>query len=648
MKKILLKRIITVFLVIGILIIALFSIIIPAKSKNEAISDMQEMLGEVKISYQNSLKITEEKIEMYEKDYLSRAHTIDFILKNYPDLRNMSSLQEIKKLIEVESINVIDKSGEVVLSSEAEAIGLNFLEYEESKEFWNLIRSKEKGGEVVDLDAVSIYDGKLKDFIGVKSECEEYSVIQIGVDRSVLNKIKSENSITKVLENMPTVAAKSVFAVDSSSGDLKGATQNNKQEVKLNGVNSKEEYIKRLKQAENGKLLKVNDQYNLVLTETVDDVILVLCYQIDSIVFDIFVQLLNLVLTIVSIFIVLMVILDRFISKYVLRDFISIENDVKELMAGNYDIQFTVKENTELKSLTRILNDWKDSYKHKSQRMSRIITSLDSHIAVFECLYYINQNFFSDNVQSILGMDDDEWNKISHVPFEFENYLSSLPINENGIVSVNDRFVKIKSFKISNEFYGIITDKTEEININKEIINELKEVRLASERDTLTNLVNRKGFEKYVKESLLKYPGQGMMIIFDLDNFKSINDALGHPEGDKVLKMLGECLTECFRESDIIARFGGDEFIVFIGTNLSLEMVDNKMKNVLGNIRKKLQYYYSEYHVSTSIGVAYVDNKINTFENLYKCADTALYIAKKSGKDNYHINEDNIRCTRGE
>ena len=136
------------------------------------------------------------------------------------------------------------------------------------------------------------------------------------------------------------------------------------------------------------------------------------------------------------------------------------------------------------------------------------------------------------------------------------------------------------------------------------------------------------------------------MLIFDLDNFKQINDNLGHPEGDKVLKIIGNLLKSEFRKGDIIARFGGDEFVVFISNNIPIKTLEGKLKTLLDNIRKNLSYYYDNLKVSASIGVAYINNEINKYEDLYICTDVALYIAKELGKDRYYINEDNIRCMR--
>src|SRR5699024_2592316 len=122
------------------------------------------------------------------------------------------------------------------------------------------------------------------------------------------------------------------------------------------------------------------------------------------------------------------------------------------------------------------------------------------------------------------------------------------------------------------------------------------------------------------------------------DNFKLVNDDLGHPVGDEVLKIFSSCLTNFFRENDIISRIGGDEFIVFINDNIEEDNLIEKLNEILNNIRKDLKYYYKNYGLSTSIGVAYKNKQNSTYEKLYKEADSALYKAKNLGKDRFYIN----------
>ena len=101
-------------------------------------------------------------------------------------------------------------------------------------------------------------------------------------------------------------------------------------------------------------------------------------------------------------------------------------------------------------------------------------------------------------------------------------------------------------------------------------IDETKRKYLEQERaaatDPLTNVMNRRNFEMLVREAIQrrKRTEKCALLVFDIDNFKKINDARGHQAGDQVLKEFSKILTEAFRKSDAIGRFGGDEFVVFV------------------------------------------------------------------------------------
>lgn len=138
----------------------------------------------------------------------------------------------------------------------------------------------------------------------------------------------------------------------------------------------------------------------------------------------------------------------------------------------------------------------------------------------------------------------------------------------------------------------------------------------------------------------------GILILFDLDNFKQVNDSEGHPEGDRILVRFAECLNESFRKSDYIGRLGGDEFIVLITNYISPKILEAKFQTLLENVRNALGSYYEKYQVSVSIGAVPVDGDIKSYDGLYRCADTALYIAKYLGKDQYYINERKISCMK--
>lgn len=153
--------------------------------------------------------------------------------------------------------------------------------------------------------------------------------------------------------------------------------------------------------------------------------------------------------------------------------------------------------------------------------------------------------------------------------------------------------------------------------------------------DQITGLLNRSGFRQAVKEAVTAHPGQGVLIIMDLDNFKQINDKFGHPEGDAALKSFARQIGEFFnRSGDITARFGGDEFAVFVGRTLSVIEAKGMLRKFVDRVRETFEAEYPGEGLSVSAGAAFVPENV-VIDELYQKTDAALYDAKRNGKDGF-------------
>lgn len=155
-----------------------------------------------------------------------------------------------------------------------------------------------------------------------------------------------------------------------------------------------------------------------------------------------------------------------------------------------------------------------------------------------------------------------------------------------------------------------------------------------AETDQLTGLYNKVTTERKIKEYFEENPdSQSLLFVLDIDNFKKINDTMGHAFGDEVLREIGQGLKQQFRASDIIGRAGGDEFIILLKHITEDQYIIREAKK-LENFFNGLQVgTYTKYSVTSSIGCAIFGRDGNTFETLYKQADEALYKAKHRGKN---------------
>ena len=165
-------------------------------------------------------------------------------------------------------------------------------------------------------------------------------------------------------------------------------------------------------------------------------------------------------------------------------------------------------------------------------------------------------------------------------------------------------------------------------------------LRTAAQRDLLTGLPNRglleDRLEHAVSIALRKQTSVALMFL-DLDKFKSVNDTYGHLVGDALLSAVGERLTECIRESDTVARIGGDEFMVLLEEVTSDDDAKIVAEKIISAINKPFLIGARKVTTSTSIGIdVYPGDACNT-ETLMKNADKAMYEAKSSGRNNYQL-----------
>lgn len=163
------------------------------------------------------------------------------------------------------------------------------------------------------------------------------------------------------------------------------------------------------------------------------------------------------------------------------------------------------------------------------------------------------------------------------------------------------------------------------------------DLKYKAERDSLTGLYNKGTTARLISEHLQDCRN-GALLIVDVDDFKNINDSLGHTFGDAVLCEMGEKLRGIFRDDDIVGRIGGDEYIAFMKSVCNMQAVESKAMQICESFRNTYQgLEHAEYSTSGSIGIAVFPEHGATFEGLYKNADVALYAAKNQGKNTYKL-----------
>ncbi|VAX22204.1 diguanylate cyclase/phosphodiesterase (GGDEF & EAL domains) with PAS/PAC sensor(s) [hydrothermal vent metagenome] len=166
-----------------------------------------------------------------------------------------------------------------------------------------------------------------------------------------------------------------------------------------------------------------------------------------------------------------------------------------------------------------------------------------------------------------------------------------------------------------------------------------KQINYMSYHDSLTGLPNRNQFNETLKREIAvaKRNGYSFAVLFiDIDGFKKINDTTGHATGDAILRQMADRLGKCVRESDMLARHGGDEFILMLPVIGEVgELVDKTVQRVMDVFGPPFIFHRRKFFVTTSIGITMYPQDGKTVATLVKNADIAMYNAKDHGRNNF-------------
>ncbi|MFP7476879.1 DUF4084 domain-containing protein [Terribacillus saccharophilus] len=186
---------------------------------------------------------------------------------------------------------------------------------------------------------------------------------------------------------------------------------------------------------------------------------------------------------------------------------------------------------------------------------------------------------------------------------------------------------------IKNKLVGVF-------GIGKDITVEKKNeerIQFLAYHDPLTGLANRALFEESLRKAISENKSQFAILFIDLDNFKKVNDTLGHDIGDKLLQSVAQRLKACIRRSDIAARNGGDEFTILLNPLSNQEETHKLAKDILLSLRQVHHIDGYDIQCLPSIGISLYPEDGQTWTELMKYADQAMYKVKMNGKGNFRF-----------
>ncbi len=352
------------------------------------------------------------------------------------------------------------------------------------------------------------------------------------------------------------------------------------------------------------------------------------------------------------------------ISKKLRNQIGELQSSAEDISVGEYDRKIGSMDILEVNNLANTFNIMADSINEqtsKSEKLAKVVKNTKDGILIINDkgdIDYANKSFVElfrrlnnkgnlYNISCIKGCEGFE-QVFDTILRKLNTKNIELPFNHDISTNIGDveyfYDVQVDYFEHDNDteqYFLVLSD----ITTRKRLERELNQYAF---NDKLTNLPNRRAFIDKLDQCIGKYScvNIGFTLIFiDLDDFKIINDTLGHDYGDELLKVFANILKTSVRDTDVVSRLGGDEFTIILQNGPSKKIVKKIAKTILNKIAKPVAIKDTHVKISSSIGVVNCPDEGMTSSDLMKKADQAMYQSKNSGKNkiSFYDNESNLK-----
>lgn len=628
MKKAISKRL-SIVIALTMLFVLLLNLILQIETAQESMERnallMIERIEEILRSNDDDLKHLTESLK---EEYIVRAQAAAYMLGNHPEMeQDVERLLKVAELLCVDEICLFDETGLMYGGSHPEYYGLTFYDGEQVSFFLPMLTDRTLAlcQDVTPNTAL----GKSMMYAAVWRE-DGKGIVQVGLEPQRILEAVEKNDISYIFSNLAVQEGVVGFAVDARDGTILGSTNEKFLELNAKDIN----LVIPVGYAESF-IARIDGALSRCLFVEHEDILIGISWE-NSIMYRDLAQSMLLVLLYLTVAAVMMIIaIQRNIDHLVIDNISTVNEKMEEITAGKLDTQVNVSNLPEFVSLSSHINRMTDSLMNNSVKISRILDASESQIGFFEYSLEKKSVLATRKVATILAISPEEMAHLCEDRERFEKRLSEIcttPMerykNVYALPTETECYVKVETYVDEKSTFGIVMDMTEEF---------VERIRLRHERDhdLLTQLHSRRAFYRCLDDLFAKPEqlGEAVMMMFDLDGLKGINDTYGHAGGDKAIREAANVLAADEMPGKVVARLSGDEFAVFIHGADSRESLQAHIDHIYRNMMQaEITVFERTVPIRLSGGYVFCSDYAGGYTDLLQKADCALYYSKENGK----------------
>lgn len=571
--------------------------------------------------------------ESLNEDYLTRAKAAAYVLDRQKEVSmNVSEMQYLAKLLNVDEVHIIDENGFIVAGSVSEYVGMDMHNHPQTNAFIPLLESNDPNAYFIQDAQPNAAEGKLMQYIGVVRNGHK-GFVQVGLTPTRQLAAQSRNTYEYIFSKFPTDRGEELFVVDAASGGVLGHSGGMDQ-----AFDAECYQLDQLIECTEGGYRQGRDgQKMYVASRPYDDVLLCAALPRSILMEELQRNTLLTLLYLLFIEAAVILLLNYLVRQNVIAGIHHIIEKLSAITNGNFDTKVAVSGNREFEELSLGINTMVKSIVSLSDRISAIIEISGIPLAAFEYETGVRQVFVTSGLSGLLDLSDEKAAGLYRDSSLFDQYIRSITqaceAGEEDIYQVSEsRYVRIHMSESDGKCLGVVSDVTADM-LQK------KKMQYENTHDPLTRLYKFDHFKHLAVQTLRNMPSDSIsaVVMLDLDSFKSINDTYGHDAGDQYLQAFSSVMESMPAEHCLSARRSGDEFCMMLhdcsGREEIVEYMDTFYKLLRQN-EVSLSPVCTKL-IGVSSGFAWTDDPNANIEELLGFADEALYEVKRTMKGRY-------------